>query len=399
MAKIYQLIGAELSPYTAKVRLYLRYKRIPFEPVQSTVEVYLRFIKPRVGQYIVPVLVTPDKQVIQDSAEMISFFEERYPLPPVIPKTSKQKIVSSLLEMFADEWLFRPILHYRWSYPENLPFLKEEFGRVAFPTLGTKERSDLAENVYGRYKNLLPLLGITKKTGPAFEESWKEMLDELTAHFDKHPYFLGGKPCVGDFAFAGMAYTNFFRDPIPGYLMKTRAPLVAAWVENMNGHLPHANKLSLHEVTEDGWLMREDLPEESRDFCANDYIPETLFPILTRFFTEFGPILLSTKSYLEKYIKENITADKTELPRSIGEQEFTLRGVTEVTGIFPFYVWKWQRVVDLYNSLPFCERQAVDNLMVQFPYGLQILKVNLNQCRVQRINNILHAVKQVKSHL
>ena len=36
---MYKLIGGELSPYTAKVRLYLRYKKIPFEPVQATMEV------------------------------------------------------------------------------------------------------------------------------------------------------------------------------------------------------------------------------------------------------------------------------------------------------------------------------------------------------------------------
>ena len=46
--KMYQLIGGEPSPYTAKVRLYLRYKKIPFEPVQATAEVIfcsaLRFL-------------------------------------------------------------------------------------------------------------------------------------------------------------------------------------------------------------------------------------------------------------------------------------------------------------------------------------------------------------------
>jgi len=36
---MYKLIGGELSPYTAKVRCYLRYKNIPFEPVQATAEV------------------------------------------------------------------------------------------------------------------------------------------------------------------------------------------------------------------------------------------------------------------------------------------------------------------------------------------------------------------------
>ncbi|XP_076805064.1 uncharacterized protein LOC143448966 isoform X2 [Clavelina lepadiformis] len=301
--KMYQLIGGELSPYTGKVRMCLRYKKISFEPVQASAEVYMKFIRPKVGWSIIPVLVTPDNQVIQDSAEIISYLENKHPLPSVCPVTPKQSIVSLLMELFADEWMLQPAMHYRWSFPENLPYLKEEFGRICFPKASTEERSAVAEAIYQKFKGSVPILGITEKSGPAIEQSWKELLDELTAHFDKHPYFLGGKPCVGDFAFAGMAYAHLYRDPVPGYLMKTRAPLVAAWVENMNGHLPHANKLSLHEVTEDGWLMREDLPEESRDFCANDEIPNTFLPILHRFFSEFGPILLSTKSHLTKYIQ------------------------------------------------------------------------------------------------
>ena len=40
---MYKLIGGELSPYTAKVRCYLRYKNIPFEPVQASAEVSLSF--------------------------------------------------------------------------------------------------------------------------------------------------------------------------------------------------------------------------------------------------------------------------------------------------------------------------------------------------------------------
>jgi len=50
----------------------------------------------------------------------------------------------------------------------------------------------------------------------AIEESWKKMLADLSAHFDQHPYFLGGQPCVGDFALGGMFYAHLFRDPVPG---------------------------------------------------------------------------------------------------------------------------------------------------------------------------------------
>ena len=44
------------------------------------------------------------------------------------------------------------------------------------------------------------------------------MLKDLSAHFDSHPYLLGGKPCVGDFSLAGMTYGHLYRDPVPGMI-------------------------------------------------------------------------------------------------------------------------------------------------------------------------------------
>jgi len=52
--------------------------------------------------------------------------------------------------------------------------------------------------------------------------------------------------------------------------MKTRAPLVAAWTEQMNGHLLHANKLHLHEIDSNGRIVKEILPQEKRQFYPND---------------------------------------------------------------------------------------------------------------------------------
>ena len=54
--------------------------------------------------------------------------------------------------------------------------------------------------------------------------------------------------------------------------MKTTAPLVGAWVEHMNGHLAHANRLSLHRVDSNQNLVREELSPEDIDFCADDGI-------------------------------------------------------------------------------------------------------------------------------
>lgn len=55
---------------------------------------------------------------------------------------------------------------HRWSFPENEPFLQEEFGRIAFPKESSKDRRQVAEMAYGRFKGMLPTLGITETTAP-----------------------------------------------------------------------------------------------------------------------------------------------------------------------------------------------------------------------------------------
>ena len=42
-----------------------------------------------------------------------------------------QELVSRLLELYADEWLVIPAMHYRWSYNDD--WIVEEFGRIAAP--------------------------------------------------------------------------------------------------------------------------------------------------------------------------------------------------------------------------------------------------------------------------
>eukprot|EP00959_Pyramimonas_sp_CCMP1952_P409564 8583323-Pyramimonas_sp.AAC.2 len=40
------------------------------------------------------------------------------------------------------------------------------------------------------------------------------------------------RPSLGDVALMGPFYAHLYRDPVPGHLMKTRAPLVARWVRH-----------------------------------------------------------------------------------------------------------------------------------------------------------------------
>lgn len=62
-------------------------------------------------------------------------------------------------------------------------------------------------------------------------------------------------------------------------------------------------------------------------------------------------------------------------------------------------MWKWQQVNDIYCSLPIEQRVEVDHLLAQFPHGLDVVKASLDSCRVERVNNFLHAKLPPKASL
>ncbi|MEH6636896.1 MAG: glutathione S-transferase N-terminal domain-containing protein, partial [Halioglobus sp.] len=99
---LYQHLAHEVSLYSGKTRAYLRYKNIPFDEHLS-LDVHDR-IKTEVGKKIVPVVVTPEGEYLQDTTVIIDRLEQRFPTPSVYPDTPAQKLVALLLELYGDEW-------------------------------------------------------------------------------------------------------------------------------------------------------------------------------------------------------------------------------------------------------------------------------------------------------
>ena len=79
----YVLYGVEASYYAAKIRAALTYKRIPFEEQQASRRIYADEIVPRVGWPVLPVLVTPDDETVQDTSDMCDLIEARHAEQPV----------------------------------------------------------------------------------------------------------------------------------------------------------------------------------------------------------------------------------------------------------------------------------------------------------------------------
>jgi len=337
MTDKYRHYGWESSPYSSKTRSYLRYKQIPFQDIYPSIWSMKRVIEKRVGFIVMPIVITPADQTLQDSSEIIDALEESFPQPAVHPTGSTQRLISLLFELYSDEWLPIIAMHTRWNTPENKEHSFWDFGKNALPYLPGFIQREVGKRLAAKMQSYLPILGITEKTIPEIDRWMKRLLDQLDAHFSIHSYLLGERPCLGDFALYGPLYAHVWRDPGSRALIESR--------ENLN----HWRKRML------------DPDHESGDFLENDRIPDTLDPIIKDIFHSFFPVLQKTLRGVDSYLEEN--PQSTKIPRSLGELVFQLGDVSEKRKLLTFQQWMCQRPVDFYHSLSASDKENTDRYL------------------------------------
>lgn len=330
------LYGAELSYYSGKARAYLRWKDVDFTEVPPSQRIYREEIIPRVGYPVIPCVKMENGDFIQDTTDIIDYFEARLEGPSVYPKGPKQRLVALLLELYGDEWLVIPAMHYRWAY--NRDWVVREFGAALKPDVSEAEQRALGDKVSAPFQGFVPLLGVTPETAPEIEDSYEALLGELDAHFARYDYLLGSRPSIGDFGLIGPLYAHLYRDPKSGELMKRLAPHVVEWVKRM-----------------------QNPPKPlSGDFLPGDEVPETLLPILRRQMREQMPVLAETVERLGEWNDANPDSD---IPRSIGMHDFQIGAARGQRMLIPYSQWMLQRAKTHYHQLNIQEKHAADTLL------------------------------------
>lgn len=330
------LYGAPPSLYSGKARAYLDWKHIDYREVLPTPDIMKGVIIPNVGRPVMPVVETDDGTILQDTTCIIDYFEERTEGPSVYPDGPVQRLVALLFELYGDEWLVIPAMHYRWNYNED--WVYGEFGKVALPDGTPEEQNAKGRENGARFKGFVPALGITPETVPGVEASYEALLAELDAHFAAHDYLLGSRPSIGDYGLIGPLYAHLYRDPESGKLMKGLAPNVARWVERM---------------------IDVETPL-SGEFLPDDAIPETLLPVLERMMAEQMPHLQAVSTAYAGWAEGNPGAD---VPRAVGFVDFAIGGRTGQRAAMTFTLWMLQRPLDFYRALHGRDRAAADALL------------------------------------
>jgi len=100
----YILYGSEMSYFSGNARAYLRWKGIDFEERQSDAKFYEEICRPRIGFSMIPLLITPDDQTLQDTTLIMDHFEGLHKTGPSFTPTDPiQHFVARLIELYAED--------------------------------------------------------------------------------------------------------------------------------------------------------------------------------------------------------------------------------------------------------------------------------------------------------
>ncbi len=371
MSEIHKLYAVTHSLYSGRTRSYLIKQGIEFQEFSTGHESFKAEVLPKGKLATIPTLVTPQGEVIRDGAAIIEHFEAASGRPSR-PTGARQQIISALFDVIGTDGLLRPAMHYRWNFPEdNLEFVRYHF---LYSQRDMPEREEKTEAMMNRMRHAAMFFGVTDDSREVVEALYLEFLDVLNAHFERYPYLLGWRPCIGDYGLLAPMYAHLGRDPHPARLMQQRATRVYRWVERMN-------------------RADQDVPEyydAGTDFLSDDEVPDTLTAVLRALAEDFVPETLAAAQCINSWLADNQpeagSAAVGRLAQSIGTCQFDLRGETVTALAQPHRFYLLQRVQDAYAALTPDQQLAVDDLLADCGMS-DILAARLDR-RIGRADNL-----------
>ena len=327
--RFYRLYGSDVSYFTAKVRPALRVKRVPYAELLATSSVYREVIIPRTGLAFIPIVVTDRDETWQDTSEILDALEHRFPDPPLYPADPVLRVLAYLFELYADEFLILPALHYRWSFPRSAAKARGDFA-------ATSGDVEMANQFADRIAGSVPFIGVSPASVPGIEAHTADLLEAFSRHLGAHAYLLGEQPSLADCAMMGPFYAHLYLDAVPGDLLRERAPRVCHWIQRANCPEPSARG----------------------EWASYDALAPTLRPLLELIGRDAVPMLLDTVRAVEEWAASR--PPDVEPPRAVGGHTTRLRGADVPRYTSPYTLWMVQRPLDAYRALAAPERAAVD---------------------------------------
>lgn len=260
----YRLFGADTSPYSLKVRAFLKYKGIDFDWITRSKTTEDEF-QSHARVPSIPLLVSPNRSPNQDSTDILSCVESDQSEPSSVPDDPACALLALILEDYGDEWLNKIMFRERWGQKPDREEAADRTMEQLFDGKLPRAKKKTRDQIVKRMRDRLPLVGIERKNEKTLKTSFERFVSLLNTHLEHHLFIFGGRPCVADFALAAQL-SQMLLDPTPGKWLRDNAPFVTAWCEFMEAPKAGAPFKGLADV-------QETLLPLFRDEVAVTYLP------------------------------------------------------------------------------------------------------------------------------
>lgn len=221
-----RLHGASISYFTGKLEAALRYKELPYTFVATSPD----RLRERAAAAQVPALELADGRWATDTTPILAWLDVLHPETSLTPADPALAFYARLVEDYADEWLWRPAMHYRWSYEADrflcAGLLADEFaGHLKVPRWLVRRR--IARRQLG---NFVTGDGVDAGSRPHVEATYRRALSLMSDALAEHPFLFGDRPTLADIGLMGPMLRHFAHEPTPAWIMVQEAPRVFSWV-------------------------------------------------------------------------------------------------------------------------------------------------------------------------
>ena len=232
---VWDVYGSRISYYTGKLEAYLRLQHIAYRipPVGGNQRVLIK----QTGASQMPIIRMAVGRWMSDTTPVLAWLDsKRANGPSIYPDDPTFRFVALLIEDYADEWLWRSAMHYRWSYELDrqyaLEILYEEQLKNALKLPKFLGKRILKRRQLGGFvKND----GVDQASRSHADSTYLQSLACLEAILSKRPFVLGERPTIADFGMMGPMFRHFGQDPTPSEILRNKGPNVFAWVARMWG--------------------------------------------------------------------------------------------------------------------------------------------------------------------
>ena len=237
---IYKLYKMDVSYFSGKVEAYLRYKGIPYEGIECLDDMKaLQRVGQHTGVQKVPAIEMPDGLWLHDTTPMMQWLEQKHGGLCVLPTDPALRFVALLIEDYADEWLWRPAMWWRWMPKSSRVALGRRIAKVfSKPLAGSL-------GFYFAHRQMKEWLwddGVTRDNIDDVRDMLFRELEFLEPLFEEQPFILGSHPSVADFGYFASFFRHFGNDPISAEVVRREGPNTHEWLGRLWNAKP--NKLS-----------------------------------------------------------------------------------------------------------------------------------------------------------